>query len=66
MDGKILSYRRTAQGSRTGPLAWAAIGALVIRLTQSLFHDDRVPDVFLRCKLQLYVDDPIGVLSGTE
>eukprot|EP00971_Amphidinium_carterae_P020925 412929-Amphidinium_carterae.1 len=66
MDGRILCYRRTAQGSRTGPLAWAALGALIIRLTQSLFYDANLSDEFLRCKLQLYVDDPIGVLSGTD
>eukprot|EP00971_Amphidinium_carterae_P321955 6399965-Amphidinium_carterae.1 len=36
-----------------------------MRLTQALFFDDAIPDKFLMCKLQLYVDDPIGVLTGT-
>eukprot|EP00971_Amphidinium_carterae_P197414 3918167-Amphidinium_carterae.3 len=66
MEGKLLCYKRTAQGSRTGPLAWAAIGALVLRLAQALFFNSNLSDEARRCKLQLYVDDPIGVLSGTD
>eukprot|EP00971_Amphidinium_carterae_P062262 1232550-Amphidinium_carterae.2 len=33
MDKEILCYRRTAQGSSTGPLAWADEGAFIVRLS---------------------------------
>ena len=38
---------------------WGRTAALVARLTQSLFN----PDEFL---MQVFVDDPIAVVSGTE
>eukprot|EP00974_Lingulodinium_polyedra_P123527 11187088-Lingulodinium_polyedra.AAC.1 len=33
--GKYYVYTRAAQGSRNGPLAWASIASLVMRLTQA-------------------------------
>eukprot|EP00971_Amphidinium_carterae_P083104 1644279-Amphidinium_carterae.1 len=66
LGGDILVYLRTAQGSRCGPLTWAALGGLVTRLTQSLFFDADDTDQYHRCKLQLFVDDPLAVLCGSD
>ena len=55
---QYLAFLRTAQGSRGAPLTWARFAALMMRLTQSLFSDDR-------CRIQCFVDDPIIVLRGT-
>lgn len=46
------------QGSRSAPLSWARLAALVMRLTQSLFDDDKV-------SLHCFVDDPVAVIKGT-
>ena len=35
--GRYLVYLRAAQGSRNGPLSWAAMFSLILRLTLSLF-----------------------------
>eukprot|EP00971_Amphidinium_carterae_P095546 1890740-Amphidinium_carterae.1 len=60
-----IQMRRTAQGSRNGPLTWAAVGAAVMRVSQALFFAASAIDPFARCRLNLYVDDPIAVLAGT-
>eukprot|EP00971_Amphidinium_carterae_P348913 6490740-Amphidinium_carterae.1 len=65
LDGEVVAYRRTAQGSLNGPLTWAAVGAAVMRVSQALFFEASATDPFAQCKLNLYVDDPIAVLAGT-
>jgi len=52
-------FLRLAQGSRNAPLCWGRVGALLMRLTQSLFPLDVV-------RLACFVDDPIAVIRGTE
>lgn len=51
-------YKTVLFGIRTGPLVWGRTAALVARATQSLFHVDR-------CRLQVFVDDPLVVARGT-
>ena len=46
------------QGSRSAPLCWARVAALLMRLTRSLF----APDV---ARSLCYVDDPLFLFSGT-
>ena len=60
---KILVFQRTAQGSRSAPLTWAAIAAIVARLTQSVLMTNRREH---RGRLQLYVDDPLLAVKGAE
>ena len=55
---KYLLFLRSVQGSRSAPLTWARLAALIMRLTQSLFSG---ATLCLRC----FVDDPIAVLLGT-
>ena len=55
---KYLLFLRTVQGSRSAPLTWARLAAVIMRLTQSLFSG--VP-----LRLQCFVDYPIAVLLGT-
>ena len=76
--GLILSYLRAAQGSRNGPLNWACVASLAIRMAQSMFRvsclavnnvhaatkAERRAESSLR--LQTYVDDPIFSLRGTK
>lgn len=57
LRGKYYSFNRTAQGSRGAPLTFAAIIAIAARWVASADHD---------MQLQVYVDDPIAVLQGTE
>jgi hypothetical protein len=38
---QYLVFLRTVQGSRSAPLTWARVAALVMRLTQSLFYPSR-------------------------
>ena len=56
LGGKYYVLKRAAQGSRAGPLLWARLIALVMRLTQGALHTD--------ARLSCYVDDPIVVLHG--
>ena len=58
-DGdKLWMFRRSAQGSRNGPLAWAGPSSLLLRCTQSVFSGvSRQPDK-PEARSQLYVDDP--------
>lgn len=60
--GKFYVFMRAAQGSRNGPLAWAGVISLVMRLTQGMFWDaGRCP-----VRLNTYVDDPLTVIRGTS
>lgn len=44
-------------GVRTGLLVWARMAALITRLTQTMFHGTR-------CRMQVYVDDPLVLMRG--
>jgi len=55
---KYLSFLRAPQGSTNSGLLWGRLAALIMRLTQSLFHESEV-------NLMCYVDDPLAALMGT-
>eukprot|EP00435_Cladocopium_sp_Y103_P022058 s1576_g5.t1 len=57
LRGNFYSFNRTAQGSRGAPLTFAAIIATAARWVASADHD---------MHLQVYVDDPIAILQGSE
>eukprot|EP00438_Fugacium_kawagutii_P014285 Skav215770 [mRNA] locus=scaffold106:569116:574315:+ [translate_table: standard] len=57
--GGHVVYHRVLFGIKTGPLVWGRIAALVARSTQSLFSPDRA-------RLQVFVDDPLVTLRGSE
>eukprot|EP00435_Cladocopium_sp_Y103_P049753 s2113_g15.t1 len=57
LRGHFYSFNRTAQGSRGAPLTFAAIIATAARWVASADHD---------MHLQVYVDDPIAILQGSE
>jgi hypothetical protein len=61
LRGKLYVFLRAAQGSRNGPLAWAGVISLVMRLVQAVFWE------YGRCPLRLntYVDDPLCIIRGT-
>jgi hypothetical protein len=61
LRGKFYVFLRAAQGSRNGPLAWAGVISLVMRLVQSVFWEGGL------CPLRLntYVDDPLCMIRGT-
>ena len=65
-DGQKLSmYKRSAQGSRNGPLSSAGPSSLLIRCTQSVFSkSDSVKCP--KARTQLYVDDPAITFRGTQ
>ena len=55
---KYLLFLRTVQGSRSAPLTWARLAAVIMRLTQSLFYGASL-------RVQCFVDDLIAFLLGT-
>lgn len=55
---KYVVFLRTVQGSRSAPLSWARVAALLMRLTQSAVDQDNV-------RLHCFVDDPISSVKGT-
>ena len=58
-------FRRAAQGSRNGPLAWAGPSSLLLRCTQAVFSGmSQQPDK-PDARSQLYVDDPAIAIRGT-
>lgn len=57
--GGYFVYRTVLFGVKTGPLVWGRVAALIARSTQALFHPSR-------CRLQIFVDDPLIVARGTE
>ncbi len=66
VGGRYYGFARAAQGSKNGPLAWAAFVALAVRLAQGLFSpqgDSRRSPEPLR--LEVYVDDPAIVMRGS-
>ena len=56
--GGFFVYKTVLFGIKTGPLVWGRMAALIARSTQSLFH-------ISRCRLQIFVDDPLIVARGT-
>ena len=64
--GKLRSryfvFLRAAQGSRNGPLAWAGVVSLAIRLVQACLWEGGV----CPARINTYVDDPLTVVRGTE
>ena len=56
---KYVAYLTQAQGSVNAPLICGRVAALIARLTQALHSDQHL-------RLQLYVDDPILGIRGTE
>lgn len=63
---KTYVFTRTAQGSRGAPLTFSVIMALASRLVQSVVSGPRsrthLPEAFL----QVYVDDPLAIMVGSE
>ena len=67
--GYYLIFMRAAQGSRNGPLAWAGVASLLMRVSQAIFAGAgtrRFGKLAADVRLQTYVDDPIVVAQGTE
>ena len=56
--GTFIAYLTQAQGSVNAPLVCGRVAALLARMIQALFNDDRL-------RLQLYVDDPIICTRGS-
>ena len=66
-DGKnYWKYRRSAQGSRNGPLSWAGPSSLLIRCTQGVFTGMSPDKTKPEARIQLYVDDPAIAVRGTK
>ena len=64
--GRYLVFNRTAQGSRTAPLTFAALMACTTRLLQSVLLRDHLAEVIWQdARLDTYVDDPWAALKGT-
>lgn len=66
--GKFLIFRRTAQGSRTAPLTFAAVMALATRLLQSLLLRNHLGEMIWQdaIRIETYVDDPWVAIKGTS
>ncbi|CAE8627265.1 unnamed protein product [Polarella glacialis] len=67
LRGRLLSYNRIAQGSRTAPLAWSVIASCATRAIQGTFVASGSARVrhTQRVRLNCYVDDPIVIVRGT-
>lgn len=66
LHNKFLILKRTAQGSRTAPLTFAAVMALATRLLQSLLTRDHLEEkIWQDARIETDVDDPWTVLKGT-
>ena len=65
--GKFYAFLRTAQGSRGAPLTFSTVIGLGGRLVQSLLAGPCVGRLSLHeARMQIYVDDPLTVIRGTE
>ena len=53
---QYLTFLRAAQGSRTAPLLWARLAALVMRFIKSLFTADEV-------NLLCFLDGPLAAIK---
>lgn len=56
--GGFFVYKTVLFGIKTGPLVWGRMAALIARSTQALFHTSR-------CRLQIFVGDPLIVARTT-
>ena len=63
---KYYVFVRTAQGSRGAPLTFAVVMALAARFVQSILCGPCRGGHHPEAMLQIYVDDPLAVLLGTE
>ena len=63
---KYYVFVRTAQGSRGAPLTFAVIMALCARFVQSILCGPCRGGHHPEAMLQIYVDDPLAVLLGTD
>lgn len=64
---KFLVFNRTAQGSRTAPLTFAAIMSTAGRLLQSLLLRNHLgQQIWQDGRLEVYVDDPWACFKGTQ
>ena len=59
----FLAYNRTPQGSRGAPLSWTILYGLICRLAFSTLRCPVTPD---SQRMEVYVDDPVCLLLGTE
>ena len=67
LGGRYLIFRRTAQGSRTAPLTFAAIMALATRFQQSLLLNNHLQSVVWQDgRMETYVDDPWLAVKGKQ
>jgi len=67
LRGVYYSFERTAQGSRSAPLTFAAIIALASRWVQSILSTSMHGGMHTEeARLQTYVDDPIFSIRGDE
>ena len=66
LGGKYYLFRRTAQGSRGAPLTFSVIMALASRLVQSMLCYTTGRNSTPEGMLQVYVDDPLAILKGTD
>ena len=64
-DGRVrfMVFLMTPQGSAGAPMSWAIEFGLVCRLVVSVIRDPVIPD---SSEMQVYVDDPVTALRGTE
>ena len=63
----FLVFNRTAQGSRTAPLTFAAIMSTAGRLLQSLLLRNHLgQQIWQDGRLEVYVDDPWACFKGTQ
>ncbi len=64
---KFMIFRRTAQGSRTAPLTFAAVMSSATRLLQSLLlRDSLSKSIWQEARLEVYVDDPWAAIRGAQ
>ena len=56
---KFVVFLRTVQGSRSAPLSWARVAAILMRMTQSIVGSSSA-------RLHCFVDDPIASIKGTR
>jgi hypothetical protein len=58
-EERYVVFLRAVQGSRSAPLSWARVVALLQRLTQSAAGSDKA-------RLHCFIYDPIASISGTQ
>lgn len=74
MKKRFFIYRRTAQGSRNGPLNWSVMASQATRLAQSLFvgpfpkssSSKQNQSCRFAVKINTYVDDPAVIVHGDK